>query len=118
MLTLPEIDTVERTTDGLRLHFVVSAELEYFDGHFPEVPLLPGVVQIGWAVELARLHLAASAPGALERFSSLSAIKFMRVIQPGASVWLRLRVNPGSRELEFEYRADEYTCSSGRVRFH
>jgi 3-hydroxymyristoyl/3-hydroxydecanoyl-(acyl carrier protein) dehydratase len=115
VLTLPEIDLLERRADGLRLHFVVSAELEYFDGHFREVPVLPGVVQIGWALELARLHLEAAVP-AMERFHSLAAVKFMRVIQPGASVWLRLQVQDG--ELHFEYRAGDDTCSTGRVLFH
>jgi 3-hydroxyacyl-[acyl-carrier-protein] dehydratase len=116
VLTLPEIDSLERTPDGLRLHFMISAELEYFDGHFPGLPLLPGVVQIGWAVEFARLHLTDE--GLLERFRSLANVKFMRVIQPGASVWLSLKVDRPGRELEFEFRAGDDTCSSGRVRFH
>lgn len=118
MLTLPEIDSLERTPEGLRLHFVISAQLEYFDGHFSELPLLPGVVQIGWAVEFARLHLAASADGVLARFRSLETVKFMRVLQPGASVCLRLSVDQQRRKLDFEYRHGDQTCSSGRVLFH
>jgi 3-hydroxymyristoyl/3-hydroxydecanoyl-(acyl carrier protein) dehydratase len=118
VLKLPEIDSVERRQDGLRLHFALPAELEYFDGHFPDVPLLPGVVQIGWAVELARLHLAADAAGALDRFRSLATVKFMRVMQPGATVTLQLSVDRESRALAFEYLAGDQTCSSGRVLFH
>lgn len=118
MLKLPEIDSLERRQDGLRLHFALPLQLEYFDGHFPEVPLLPGVVQIGWAVELARLHLVDHAGGALDRFRSLAAVKFMRVMQPGATVALHLRVDRETRELAFEYLANDQTCSSGRVLFH
>ena len=118
MLKLPEIDSLERRPDGLRAHFMLPAGLEYFDGHFPEVPLLPGVVQIGWAVELARLHLAPEAHGALGRFRSLASVKFMRVMQPGANVSLDLRLDRESRELAFEYLAGGQTCSAGRVLFH
>lgn len=118
MLKLPAIDALERRPDGLHVHFTLPAGLEYFDGHFPEVPLLPGVVQIGWAVELARLHLAAAAAGMLGRFRSLANVKFMRVMQPGTPVWLHLRVQRDSRELEFEYCVGDQTCSSGRVLFH
>jgi 3-hydroxymyristoyl/3-hydroxydecanoyl-(acyl carrier protein) dehydratase len=116
VLKLPEIDSLERRPDGLHLDFRLAADLEYFSGHFPEVPLLPGVVQIGWAIELARLHLGAGA--ALGRFHVLAGVKFMRVLQPGASVRLRLHADHETRELEFEYRDGSETCSAGRVRFH
>lgn len=116
MLKLPEIDSIERRPDGLHLDFTLGAELEYFHGHFPKVPLLPGVVQIGWAVELARLHLDEGE--ALGRFRSLAAVKFMRVLQPGAVVRLRLSADRGTRALDFEYRDGAETCSTGRVFFH
>jgi 3-hydroxymyristoyl/3-hydroxydecanoyl-(acyl carrier protein) dehydratase len=118
VLTLPEIDSLERARDELSLHFVISGEVRYFDGHFPELSLLPGVVQIGWAVELARLHLAGSGDGTMEHFRSLATVKFVRVIQPGERVWLRLSLDRARRELHFEYRRGDETCSSGRVLFH
>jgi 3-hydroxymyristoyl/3-hydroxydecanoyl-(acyl carrier protein) dehydratase len=118
VLTLPEIDSLERGPEGLSLNFHVSRQLEYFEGHFPEVPLLPGVIQVGWAVELARLHLAPTAGGMLDRFRSLANLKFMRVIQPGAAVRLHLRIDLDRREMDFEYSAGGHTCSSGRVLFH
>lgn len=117
MLTLPVIDSLERRSDGLYLSFVLRAALKYFDGHFPQVALLPGVVQIGWAVELAKRFLAEDGK-AFGRFHSLATVKFMRVLQPGASVRLRLSADRENRELEFEYREGGVTCSSGRVLFH
>ena len=110
MILLPEIDSLERTQRGLSLGFVVPESLPYFDGHFPGLPLLPGVVQIGWAVELARLHL--SFTGTL---SSLAGVKFTRVIQPPAAVTLLLELRAEGRELAFEYLSAAQTCSSGRV---
>ena len=113
MISLPEIESFERGPDGLRLTFQVPGTMRYFEGHFPEAALLPGVVQIGWAVELARLHL----PHSLGAFSALSAVKFMRVIQPGARVSLHLSLHEPSRALSFEFASDGHACSSGRVLF-
>ena len=113
MLRIPEIGRVQRTDTGVRLDFTVPAALEYFAGHFPACPLLPGVVQIGWAIELARQHIPFDAP-----FRSLAGVKFTRVIQPGAAVRLHLRFDLDRREMDFEYSAGGHTCSSGRVLFH
>ena len=112
MLLLPEIDALEREKDGLNLRFFVPETNCYFEGHFPGCAVLPGVVQVGWAIELARLHIPFSA-----RFRSLAAVKFVRVIQPNAALALRLAVDANFRELSFEYRLGDEPCSSGRVLF-
>jgi 3-hydroxymyristoyl/3-hydroxydecanoyl-(acyl carrier protein) dehydratase len=117
VLTLPQIESLERRPDGLHLDFMLPGHLEYFDGHFPQLALLPGVVQIGWAVELARSHLVLES-AVLDHFRALSAVKFMRVLRPGTSVRLRLSADRPNRALEFEYRDGGVTCSTGRVLFH
>jgi 3-hydroxymyristoyl/3-hydroxydecanoyl-(acyl carrier protein) dehydratase len=110
---LPEIDALERTQDHLNLRFVITDSNPYFQGHFPGCPVLPGVVQVGWAIQLARLHIPYSA-----RFRSLVAVKFMRVIQPNTVLALRLAAHAERRELSFEYQFSGEPCSSGRVQFH
>lgn len=121
MIELPEIDSLERAPDGdkaaLTLHFTVPATLRYFEGHFPGVALLPGVVQIGWAIELARRHLSPASGRLPEQFRTLSAVKFTQVIQPGARICLRL-AHEAPAQIAFEYRVDGKMCSSGRVAFH
>jgi 3-hydroxymyristoyl/3-hydroxydecanoyl-(acyl carrier protein) dehydratase len=112
VLLLPEIDALERAKGHLNLRFIVPETNCYFEGHFPGCPILPGVVQIGWAIEFARLHVPLSA-----RFRSLAAVKFTRVIQPNAAVELRLTAGASLRELSFEYRLPDGPCSSGRVLF-
>ena len=113
MILLPRIDALEREPAYLELRFLVPAGTPYFEGHFRDIGLLPGVVQVGWAIELARVHIPYSG-----RFRALSAVKFMRVIKPDSAVTLRLAVDPQRRELSFDYRLAGEPCSSGRVLFH
>jgi len=112
VIVLPEICATERSEHGVRLRLIVPADLIYFDGHFPEVPLLPGVVQISWAIELARKHIPATGT-----FKALSAVKFTRVIQPGSTVWLALEFTPAKRQLDFVYELDGRVCSNGSALF-
>ncbi len=112
MLRIPDLGCVESSPGHARIDFAVPVSLEYFDGHFPGCPLLPGVVQIGWAIELAREHIGFDAS-----FRSLSAVKFMRVIQPGDRVTLLLEFDAARRELTFEYQLAGESCSSGRASF-
>lgn len=113
MLLLPQIDALERAQGCLSLRFLVPENTSYFEGHFPGCPVLPGVVQVGWAIEFARLHIPFSA-----RFRALAAVKFTRVIQPNAHVTLRLAVDAQQRTLSFDYSDSGVPCSSGRVLFH
>ena len=113
MILLPEIEALERSSGQLSLRFVVPVTLAYFEGHFPGCPVLPGVVQVGWAIEFARRHIPFS--GA---FRSLAAVKFMRVVHPNDAVALRLVPDAERRELMFEYRRAGDACSSGRILFH
>ena len=80
-----------------------------FAGHFPEQPVLPGVVQLHWAVELAQHHLQIAAA-----FRELVGVKFQKVMQPGLRLNLELEFDSG--ELRFRYHAGGDTYSSGKLR--
>lgn len=112
MILVPEIGSSERTPRGVRLELKIPVDLVYFTGHFRDVPLLPGVVQISWAIELGRTHIPFS--GA---FRALSAIKFTRVIQPGATVTLILEYDAAKGQLDFAYELDGRVCSDGSALF-
>jgi len=49
--------------------------LVYFDGHFEDMPILPGVVQIHWAIELACEHLKIEG-----EFIGVDILKFKQII--------------------------------------
>lgn len=96
----------------MRLLLRIPEDLMYFRGHFQQAPLLPGVVQVGWAVRLAHRQFALP-----PHFKKLSALKFMRVLAPGATVELQLRWQIASGELSFRYATGNTVFSSGRIQF-
>ena len=75
----PEI--VSESVDSNRAEFDIRVppELVFLQGHFPGEPVLPGVVQVHWAIELAseRFDLRPD-------FEAIEGLKFHRVIEPGA----------------------------------
>lgn len=97
---------------GLGCRVRVPYDLAIFDGHFPTIPILPGVVQVDWAVELARAHLQIAG-----RFKGIAATKFRRLVRPGMSLDLTLEHRRESGELRFEYLLGNALASIGRVLF-
>jgi len=106
----PEILEQAETGGEWNLQLSVPPDLAYFSGHFPKAPVLPGVVQVEWALNLGR-HLL-NLPGA---FAGMEVLKFQQLVRPGDEVQLHLRFDPERGKLYFAYRNETATCSSGRI---
>ena len=52
--TMPAFHLVSQSNESAVVEMRPSPALIYFDGHFDDAPILPGVVQIDWAIELGR----------------------------------------------------------------
>lgn len=101
----------EQQHDGVwTLALLVPHELVYFAGHFPAAPVLPGVVQIAWALALAAPRLGTPA-----RCTLMEALKFQRLLRPGDRVELVLRYDTARQKLHFAYRDGDKAYSSGRL---
>jgi acyl-coenzyme A synthetase/AMP-(fatty) acid ligase len=105
----PHIVALRRFDDGCEIDCVAPPDLACFDGHFPAIPILPGVVQIDWVVRLANRYLSLGTEAA-----SAFQVKFRRIIGQSQLFTLRLRVLPTGR-LAFEYCIDGEIASSGSV---
>ena len=93
------------------LELSVPSSLAWFDGHFRQAPILPGVVQVDWAILYGRRHFALPA-----QFKGINALKFQQVIAPGALVQLELRVDtPGTLQFRFFSHAGQH--AGGRILF-
>ncbi|MFJ3009856.1 AMP-binding protein [Pseudomonas fluorescens] len=106
----PEVLEQLETDGEWSLQLSVPPDLAYFSGHFPKAPVLPGVVQVEWALKLGQQLL--NLPG---KFAGMEVLKFQQLVRPGDEIQLHLRFDPERGKLYFAYRNDTATCSSGRI---
>jgi len=96
--------------EGVCLRLEIPAGLAWFDGHFPDAPILPGVAQVGWAIAFAREHFALGGdPKRIER------VKFLHTARPGARLDMEL-VREGNHIVWRLLEADAL-LSQGRLEF-
>ncbi|MFT6925901.1 MAG: acyl-coenzyme A synthetase/AMP-(fatty) acid ligase/3-hydroxymyristoyl [Psychromonas sp.] len=89
----------------------IDADLIYFDGHFPDYSILPGVTQLDWAIYYAKKMLNSGT-----RFAGMEVIKFQQPILPNDIVQLTLTWFADKQTLQFSYASAGNTHSSGRVK--
>ncbi|RDI03089.1 acyl-coenzyme A synthetase/AMP-(fatty) acid ligase [Pseudomonas fluorescens] len=106
----PEVLEHVETDGEWSLQLVVPPDLAYFSGHFPTAPVLPGVVQVDWALSLGRQLLDLP-----PRFVGMEVLKFQQLVRPGDEIQLHLRFDRERGKLYFAYRNDTAACSSGRI---
>ncbi len=95
--------------DESRLQLRLPLELRHFSGHFPHLPVLPGVMQLAWALELAAERL-----GTPRQCRRIDMLKFQRLLRPGDELQLQLRHDTAAHRLHFAYRLGDSEASSGR----
>ncbi|MFC0399276.1 AMP-binding protein [Paraburkholderia rhizosphaerae] len=106
------VDVLAQARGGDVIHYVlrVPPTLAHFAGHFPGVPILPGVVQLDWAIRFAAEHV----PG-VRAVASIDRLKFMAPVRPGAMLGLTLSHDATRRRVQFAYRLGERDCASGVI---
>ncbi|WP_137937811.1 AMP-binding protein [Chitinivorax sp. B] len=90
----------------------VTPDLLYFDGHFPQAPVLPGVAQVDWVIREGRSRF-----GITGQFTRMEALKFQRIIHPGMQVELELDWRSDKQALSFKLSSSAGLHASGRVIF-
>jgi 3-hydroxymyristoyl/3-hydroxydecanoyl-(acyl carrier protein) dehydratase len=105
----PDILSIERTGDTSAIvRLALPAAHPAFAGHFPGRPILPGVVQLDWAVRLASICF-----GGPFRPARRVRVKFMAIIAPGAELSVVLQHDLARATVAFEYRIGAAVASSG-----
>ncbi|MBO7483401.1 MAG: acyl-CoA synthetase [Kiritimatiellae bacterium] len=106
-LVEPQAEDVSVTDSAFSATYVFDASAPYFQGHFPSLPIMPGVAQLGFAERAA--ESIARRPLTLK---CVRKMKFMHVIEPGERVRLQVERREGG-EYAYEFRKGETVCSSG-----
>lgn len=98
--------------DVLHYELRVPANLVHFAGHFPGLPILPGVVQIDWAVQLGAEHWPE-----IRSMLAIERLKFMAPVPPGAILHLTLAHDAARGKMRFAFRLGERDSASGIVAY-
>ena len=106
----PLVQSLRFEEQSVNLQIKIHAQLDYFDGHFPQQPILPGVTQLAWADYYG--HLFFNIPSG---FSRLEAVKFKKTIAPDTVAQLRILWQRDSDKLYFELSSDNDAFGSGRM---
>lgn len=109
-----EPDILDLEVDGYtaELRMQLPSDLSHFEGHFDEAPILPGVVQLHWAIEWGMRYFDIDGI-----FRRVEAMKFFNILTAENIVTLQLRYDPAAARLYFSYLKDATKFSSGRVIF-
>ncbi len=108
--TQPRVLSEQQHGEHIELMLWLPLDLAYFDVHFPRLPILPGVVQLGWALTLGAARL-----GTPRTCRRMEMLKFQSPLRPGDQVRLSLRHDPAQPRLHFSYSRGDAECSSGRM---
>jgi len=105
---LPDVLGERRDGDTWLVDLALPLDLACFAEHFPDAPVLPGVLQVEWALAMAATRLGT--PGACR---AIDALKFQRLLRPGDRVQLALRHDVARGRVQFSWRVDDDAVSSG-----
>lgn len=104
------LDIREHTASEAVIAFTLPEDLLFFEGHFPERAVMPGLAQVHVAVLLGQKLW-----GAWPSDSNLARLKFRRVLLPGDTVVLTLKWNAAIGRLSFNYRYGEIDAAQGEI---
>jgi len=109
---LPEIisSVVNHDEQKATMEFLVPSTLPVLKGHFPERPVVAGVVQVYWVDYFARQQFGLSSTA-----HKMDRIKFKRVLTPGVHCRMNIRWGEMTKVAAFEILGDDTVFASGRL---
>lgn len=100
----------------------VSPDLPLFEGHFPDYPVLPGVIIMEALAQAASFSIlvAREAEGALGFFAGIDNAKFRNQVRPGDTLTLEATIVKSSRRLcvaEVKASAGDTVCATATQKY-
>ena len=106
-----ESQVIDKNPDSFTMSLKFSEVFPFFEGHFDGFPILPGLIQMYLAIELARENKLCQL-----QFQNIPNIKFVKPIFPGKEVNLDLSFNDEKKQLHFKYYSGATLYSHGNLR--
>lgn len=122
----PHFDGINQRENHCVIDMSIGSDMLWLEGHFPQQPVVAGVVQTHWAAELAKYLFNVG-----DEFIRIDNLKFQQVILPGQKLQLTLDYGVGaksnaaaagnttsdSRAIKFRYSQGETIFSEGKLVF-
>ncbi len=105
-VSMPFVFDVKKDSDYVEYGVVFPKSCNFFEGHFTNFPVLPGVVQLYFAN-----YFAQEAFGVKVSTESVKKIKFSKIIKPDEKLTLIFEKKGNS--ITYTYKKDEQICSGG-----
>jgi len=101
---------IEKNETSVSLIFTVPKDSLYFDGHFPDYPILPAVAQIDIVV-----NFASESFGTDIIISQIKRTKFSKIITPSLSLLLKLELKGSALNFKITSPDSSEVYSSGSI---
>lgn len=107
---IPKETVLQKTDNSILLEFNIPETCDFFDGHFPQIHLIPAVAQIDMMTNLAREYLGTS-----RYILSAKRIKFTSPIFPNTDVHINISFDQEKNALIYKLttKAEDKVYSSG-----
>jgi 3-hydroxyacyl-[acyl-carrier-protein] dehydratase len=92
------------------MQIVISADHAAFAGHFPGIPIVPGVVLVAEALHAIGLQMGADLSAC-----HINAVKFLSPVRPGEPVSVRYETLANG-SIRFDVMSDERKVATGSIR--
>lgn len=109
-MMMPEVLHVQHDADVLTFTLRLQPDLFWFEGHFPELAILPGVAQVNWVMAFASRDFPQ-----MGTFHGIEVLKFQKPLFPREQVELRIEWLKEKQRLVFSYQVGQQVASSGKV---
>ncbi|MDA3810735.1 MAG: AMP-binding protein [Spirochaetaceae bacterium] len=108
----PDIISESEIENGWIYEILFPKNYRYFDGHFPEMKILPAVVQVDWVMKKVE-----EKTGMTIHLERIPRLKFNNPIFPEKKVNVKIIYKPETLKISFEYRSSdtEKQFSSGNI---
>ncbi|MDQ2076973.1 hypothetical protein [Marinimicrobium sp. ABcell2] len=109
-MIFPPYEILEQTDEHLVVTLKLEPDMPCFAGHFDNLPVLAGVVQVGWALDLAQKHFNKTL-----QFRGFRSVKFQQLVRPPVQLTLTLDWLADRQLLKFSYHNQRGRCSTGGI---
>jgi acyl-coenzyme A synthetase/AMP-(fatty) acid ligase len=106
----PKVLNKQEQAGEICLSCELGSDLMFFEGHFEEQAILPGITQVHWAAKYGQDYFAIKG-----HFIRLEAVKFQQLLTPGQPFLLQLRFDKDKAKLHFTFKSEQGIHSSGRL---